>query len=51
MQYKKWIEGIAMDNEMKHAGPLPFFEDMLKEEYLWSEEYDEDKDMYKNVDD
>ena len=26
-----------------HADPLPNFEDMLNEEYLWSEEYDEDE--------
>lgn len=29
---------------MEHADPLPFFADMLKEEYLWSEEYDEEED-------
>ena len=27
---------------LEHADPLPNFEDMLNEEYLWSEEYDED---------
>ena len=27
---------------MEHAGPLPRFSDMLREEYLWSEEYDEE---------
>ena len=30
-------------DEMEHADPLPFFFDMLKEEYLWSEEYDEEE--------
>lgn len=29
---------------MDHADPLPLFSDMLKEEYLWSEEYDEEED-------
>lgn len=28
---------------LEHADPLPCFEDMLNEEYLWSEEYDEDE--------
>ena len=28
---------------LEHADPLPNFEDMLNEEYLWSEEYDEDE--------
>ena len=31
-------------DELEHADPLPFFEDMLKEEYLWSEVYDEEED-------
>ena len=30
-----------------HADPLPCFEDMLNEEYLWSEEYDEDEDVLR----
>ena len=30
-------------DEMEHAEPLPLFSDLLKEEYLWSEEYDERK--------
>ena len=29
---------------LEHADQLPNFEDMLNEEYLWSEEYDEDED-------
>lgn len=31
-------------NELENPDPLPFFSDMLKEEYLWSEEYDGDED-------
>ena len=29
---------------MEHEDPLPFFEDMLKEKYLWSEVYEEEED-------
>ena len=32
---------------LEHANPLPCFEDMLNEEYLWSEEYDEDEDLLR----
>lgn len=32
---------------LEHADPLPNFEDMLNEEYLWSEEYDEDEDVFR----
>ena len=32
---------------LEHADPLPNFEDMLNEEYLWSEEYDEDEDVLR----
>lgn len=32
---------------LEHADPLPCFEDMLNEEYLWSEEYDEDEDVLR----
>ena len=32
---------------LEHADPLPNFEDMLNEEYLWSEEYDEDEDIIR----
>ena len=32
---------------LEHAEPLPNFEDMLNEEYLWSEEYDEDDDVLR----
>lgn len=37
-------KSCTMGNEMEHAEPLALFEDMLKEEYLWPEEYDEDED-------
>lgn len=32
---------------LEHADPLSCFEDMLNEEYLWSEEYDEDEDVLR----
>lgn len=32
---------------LEHADPLPCFEDMLNEEYLWSEEYNEDEDVLR----
>ena len=32
---------------LEHADPLPCFEDMLNEEYLWSEEYDEDENVLR----
>ena len=32
---------------LEHADPLPSFVDMLNEEYLWSEEYDEDEDILR----
>ncbi len=32
---------------LEHADPLLNFEDMLNEEYLWSEEYDEDEDVLR----
>ena len=31
-------------DKLEHASPLPCFSDLLKEEYLWSEEYDEEED-------
>ena len=37
--------------EMEHADPLPLFSDMLKEEYLWSEEYDEEEDEMRYEED
>ena len=36
-------DGLMLD----HAELLPNFEDMLNEEYLWSEEYDEDEDVLR----
>lgn len=38
-------ESIRDGLVLEHADPLPNFVDMLNEEYLWSEEYDEDEDM------
>ena len=32
---------------LEHADQLPNFEDMLNEEYRWSEEYDEDEDILR----
>ena len=36
---------------MEHADPLPLFSDLLKEEYLWSEEYDEEEDEMRYEED
>lgn len=36
---------------LEHADPLPSFEAMLNEEYLWSEEYDEDEDVLRYEED
>ena len=36
---------------LEHADPLPSFEDMINEEYLWSEEYDEDEDVLRYEED
>ena len=38
-------------DEMEHADPLPLFSDLLKEEYLWSEEYDEEEDEMRYEED
>ena len=38
-------------DEMEHADPLPLFFDLLKEEYLWSEEYDEEEDEMRYEED
>jgi hypothetical protein len=40
-------ESIRDGLMLEHADPLPNFEDMLNEEYLWSEEYDEDEDIIR----
>ena len=36
---------------MEHAEPLPLFSDLLKEEYLWPEEYDEEEDEMRYEED
>ena len=38
------VESFCEGEVLEHANPLPFFEDMLKEKYLWSEVYNEDED-------
>ena len=38
-------------DEMEHAEPLPQFSDLLREEYLWSEEYDEEADEMRYEED
>lgn len=37
-------EAIKGAEKLEHADRLPYFSDLLKEEYLWSEEYDEEAD-------
>ena len=37
-------EAIKGAEGLEHADQLPYFSDLLKEEYLWSEKYDEDAD-------
>lgn len=37
-------EDCRMGDGMDHAQPLPLFKDMLMEQYLWSEVYDEEED-------
>ena len=37
-------EACELPEDMEHEEPLPSFQDMLKEEYLWPEEYDEEED-------
>ena len=37
-------ECAHMGDELEHAAPLPRFSDLLREEYLWSEVYDEEED-------
>ena len=38
-------------DEMEHAEPLQLFSDLLREEYLWSEEYDEEEDEMRYEED
>ena len=40
-------ESIRDSLMLEHADQLPNFEDMLNEEYLWSEEYDEAEDVLR----
>ena len=40
-------ESIRDGLMLEHADQLPNFGDMLNEEYLWSEEYDEDEDILR----
>ena len=40
-------ESIRDGLMLEHADPLPSFEAMLNEEYLWSEEYVEDEDVLR----
>ena len=44
-------ESIRDGLVLEHADPLPNFVDMLNEEDLWSEEYDEDEDMIRYEED
>ena len=44
-------ESICDSFEYHHDDPLLHFSDMLKEEYLWSEEYDEEADAERYGDD
>ncbi|MBS7177857.1 MULTISPECIES: hypothetical protein [Veillonella] len=45
------VKSIRDGLVLEHADPLPNFVDMLNEEYLWSEEYDEDEDMIRYEED
>lgn len=45
------LQSIQDVKQMKHPNPLPMFSDMIKEEYLWSEEYDEEDDEMRYEDD
>ena len=38
------VETVNIVEDMEHPDPLPHFKDMLSEEYLWSEVYDEEED-------
>ena len=44
-------ESIRDSLVLEYADPLPNFVDMLNEKYLWSEGYDEDKDMIRYEED
>lgn len=45
------VECVHMGEGMEHADPLPHFSDLLREEYLWSEVYDEEEDELRYEDD
>ena len=45
------VESIRDGLVLEHADPLPNFVDMLDEEYLWSEVFDEDEDMIRYEED
>ena len=45
------VKSIRDGLVLEHADPLPNFVAMLNEEYLWSEEYDEDEDMIRYEED
>lgn len=45
------VECVHMGEGMKHANPLPHFSDLLREEYLWSEVYDEEEDELRYEED
>lgn len=38
------VEAVNIVEDMEHPNPLVNFKDMLSEEYLWSEVYDEEED-------
>lgn len=41
------VEAVNIVEDMEHPDPLPHFKDMLSEEYLWSEVYDEEEDKMR----
>ena len=45
------LQCLRDGDEMEHAEALPLFSDLLKEEYLWSEEYDEEEDEMRYEED
>lgn len=45
--FKSVIYAYQMACDMQHADPLPYFLDMLNEDFLWSEEYDEEEDALR----
>jgi len=45
------LECVRDVNKMEHAEALPLFSDLLKEEYLWPAEYDEEEDEMRYEED